>query len=379
MVVLVELKDLQTPCWLVDPDQLQANIDGFQAMANAHRKQLWPMIKTHKSTVIARLQKTAGAQGFLTGTLQESQVLLEQDLGPVMYAYPVAGEANLKRALEIGRMGRLILSVDGEANARLLSDVWQRSAKDVPNCPRQEVLMIIDSGLHRFGVLPERAGSLGQVIEQLPGLQLIGISTHPGQVYGAGNPSQAHQVAKDAAAAMRTAYENLKAAGLEIALVATGSTPTFITDSEDDLINTLRPGNYVFFDQTQIQLMEIPEHQCALTVLATVVANPSEDLLMIDAGSKCLALDKGAHGTSAAADYGRIIGHPELSLFSLSEEVGRIRINGYTDVKVGDQLRIIPNHTCPVANLADRLLLVREGRVIGTCPVDMKMKTNQDL
>jgi D-serine deaminase-like pyridoxal phosphate-dependent protein len=376
---LVEIKDLQTPCWLVDPDQLQANIDRFQAIANEHGKQLWPMIKTHKSTVIARLQKTAGAQGFLTGTLQESQVLLEQDLGPVMYAYPVAGEANLKRALEIGRMGRLILSVDGEANARQLSDVWQRFAKDVPNCPLQEVLMIIDSGLHRFGVQPERAGALGQIIDQLPGLQLIGIGTHPGQVYGAGNPSEARQAAKDAAAAMKAAYDNLKAAGFVIALVATGSTPTFMADSEDDLINTLRPGNYVFFDQTQVQLMEIPERQCALTVLATVVANPSEDLLMIDAGSKCLALDKGAHGTSAAADYGRIIGHPELSLFSLSEEVGRIRIDGYTDVKVGDQLRIIPNHTCPVANLADRLLLVRENLVIGTCQVDMKMKTNQDL
>jgi len=375
----MDIKDLQTPCWLTELDQLKANIDAFQAYAGEHHKQLWPMTKTHKSTAIARMQKAAGAQGFLTGTLQESQILLEQDLGPVMYAYPVAGEANLRRALDIGRMGRLILSVDGEANARQLSEAWLRYTQALPNGPLQEVLMIIDSGLHRFGVLPERAGAVGRIIGQLPGLQLIGISTHPGQVYGAANRSEAHQVAKDAAGAIKTAYAELKAAGLEIQFVATGSTPTFMADGEDDLINTLRPGNYVFYDQTQIRIMEIPERQCALTVLATVVANPSEDLLMIDAGSKCLALDQGAHGISAAADYGRILGHPELSLFSLSEEVGRIRIHGHTDVRVGDQVRIIPNHACPVANLADRMLLVREDRVIDTCPVDMKMRNNQDL
>ena len=375
----MELKDLQTPCWLVDQDRLQENIEEFQRVAEKHKKQLWPMIKTHKCSTIARLQKAAGAQGFLAGTLQECQVLLEQELGPVMFAYPVAGEPNLRRVLEIGRMGRLILSLDGEANVRMLSEAWQSQKKDTSNLPEQEVLMIIDSGLHRFGIQPELAGSLGRYIDQMPGLKLIGISTHPGQVYGARNCFEVLKTAMDEAAAMKTAIASLKRAGLAVAFVATGSTPTFAADAEEDVINILRPGNYVFFDQDQIRLMEIPESQCALTVLATVIAKPSLDRMLIDAGSKCLALDQGAHGIAAVSDYGRIIGHPELKLEKLSEEVGKIIITGSTTVKVGDQLRIIPNHACPVANLSDRLLLVRDGRVTGAWSVDMKMKSNHSL
>jgi len=60
----MELKDLQTPCWLVDQHRLQENIEEFQRVAEKHKKQLWPMIKTHKCSTIARLQKAAGAQGF---------------------------------------------------------------------------------------------------------------------------------------------------------------------------------------------------------------------------------------------------------------------------------------------------------------------------
>ncbi len=97
----------------------------------------------------------------------------------------------------------------------------------------------------------------------------------------------------------------------------------------------------------------VKEENCALTVLATVVSNPKENLFLIDTGSKCFGLDKGAHGISLMKGYGYIKGHPELTVSDLSEEVAKIKVEGDTNIKIGDKLRIIPNHACSAANFTN--------------------------
>ncbi|MEA4892685.1 MAG: alanine racemase [Peptococcaceae bacterium] len=379
----MNLNDYYTPCVLVDHDKLMKNIQDYQAAAAAAGKELWPMIKTHKCSLIAKLQKMNGAAGFLAGTLRECEVLLDQKLGPVMFAYPTSGALNIAKALSIGKKGRMIYSLDGEANSRQLSEGWlaqqeaDRAMENWSELDRDkqelEVMLIVDSGLHRFGIQPELAGSLGSFINSLPGLKLAGISTHPGQVYAVSGPREIAQVAAAEEKALRAAYEGLKRKGIQIRYIAAGSTPTFHEELKSPLINILRPGNYVFHDQIQISLMGRSEEDCSLSVLATVIARPSLDRLMIDAGSKVFALDKGAHAIPAVEDYGQILGHPELKLVSLSEEVGKVAVEkGVSAVKVGDKLRIIPNHACPVSNLVDELNLVRGEKMIGTMPVNMK-------
>ena len=356
----MNLNDYYTPCVMVDYDKLLKNIQDYQSRADQAGKELWPMIKTHKCSLIAKLQKMNGAAGFLAGTLRECEVLLEQKLGPVMFAL------NGAKALQIGRKGRLIYSLDGEANSRQLSEGWlarqeaDRALEDFNALDKDkkelEVMMIINSGLHRFGIQPELAGSLGRFISSLPGLKLVGISTHPGQVYGASGPSEIAGIAAAEERALRIAYDGLKRKGIEIRYVAAGSTPTFSEELNSDLINVVRPGNYVFHDQIQMNLMGKEEEDCALTVLATVIARPSLDRLMIDAGSKVFALDQGAHAIALMDDYGKILGHPELKLVGLSEEVGKIAVDkGVTTVKVGDELN-----------------LVRGEKMVGTMPVNLK-------
>ena len=54
--------ELQTPAILVDLDILDYNIKRFQSLCNMNGKQLWPMIKTHKSTEIVKMQEAAQVQ-----------------------------------------------------------------------------------------------------------------------------------------------------------------------------------------------------------------------------------------------------------------------------------------------------------------------------
>ncbi|HTN95408.1 MAG TPA: hypothetical protein VL101_00405 [Nordella sp.] len=43
-----------------------------------------------------------------------------------------------------------------------------------------------------------------------------------------------------------------------------------------------------------------------------------------------------------------------------------------TKPKVGDLVRITPNHVCPVTNLYDRVVFVRGNEVLGAVKVDAR-------
>ena len=108
-------------------------------------------------------------------------------------------------------------------------------------------------------------------------------------------------------------------------------------------------------------------------VYATIISAPRPGTLICDAGAKCLGLDQGAHGNSSLKGHGYVLGHPELTLTALSEEVGKISVDGTTDLQVGDRICIIPNHACSAANLTDQYLLVDgEDNVLRTIPVDIR-------
>jgi len=102
----------------------------------------------------------------------------------------------------------------------------------------------------------------------------------------------------------------------------------------------------------------------ALTVLATVVSVPADNRAIIDAGSKVLTSDLlGLNG------HGHVLGRDDLVIDQLSEEHGRIVSDGPIGLKVGDRLRIIPNHACVVANMLDHVELVQGESSAGSAKV----------
>ena len=128
----------------------------------------------------------------------------------------------------------------------------------------------------------------------------------------------------------------------------------------------------MFLDTIQLSLRNAKEEDCALRVYATIISHPREDLYICDAGAKCLGLDKGAHGNSSIVGYGTVVGHSEAIVDSLSEEVGKIHIDGKTELKIGDKIEIIPNHSCSTANLCSYYTMIDGDEVIGSIQVDVR-------
>lgn len=361
--------ELCTPSTLVDLEKLKRNIRDVQEACIRHGKRLVPMTKTHKSSFVAQLQLEADADGLLVGTILEAEQLAGLKLKSITFAYPFIGEHNLRRMLSVGQRVPIVVSLDDPETAR------QYDAFCAAQGVIWDYLLIVDVGLHRFGVEPAQAGEVVQAIAQnCRHLRFTGISTHPGHVYAASTAEQAATVGEEEIALLRQARDAVVNAGFACDTVASGSTPTLAAEIESSVITVVRPGNYVFFDTIQT-LYGAEQSRCALTVLASVIGKRGEKRWMIDAGSKCLGLDKGAHGNSAVKGYGTVAGRPELTIVSLSEEVGIVESEQPAGLCIGDRIEIIPNHSCSAANMTSRAVLCVEDEVVGYYAADAREGT----
>jgi D-serine deaminase-like pyridoxal phosphate-dependent protein len=163
--------------------------------------------------------------------------------------------------------------------------------------------------------------------------------------------------------------------------LSVGATPTARFSWDCAAVSELRPGNYVYFDRSQVGLGAASLEDCALTVLARIVSKPAADRLVLDCGSKTLTSDA-ARGYDAPAGYGCVLAGLEstaaddaLLIERLSEEHATVRVlTGSTLLEPGDLVRIVPNHSCVVSNMVDEIRLVDGLTVVQTMPVAARGK-----
>lgn len=348
---------VETPTLLMDVNQVERNLQFIMEKAKTYGVAYRPHIKTHKSIDIAKMQMEAGAIGLTVATVGEAEVMVEGGLKDIFIAYPISAESKLQRIKKLQDQANLTLTVDSQDQAEMLGTYFT-AANPV------EVWIKVNSGLNRCGVEPmAEVLALAQAIERLPGLHITGLYTHAGHAYGAGTVAEIEAIAAEEVKSITDSASLCENNGIHIPHRSVGATPTFAFYSDMSGITEIRPGNAVFFDMVQVGLGVATKEQCALTVEATVVS-VKEGRIVIDAGSKTLALDKGAHGNDSIMGHGYIIEYPELIIEKLSEEHGVIPTKGISNLKVGERVTIIPNHACPVVNLFESYHVHQGGDIV---------------
>jgi D-serine deaminase-like pyridoxal phosphate-dependent protein len=358
------LEQLDTPALLVDLDRLERNVSRMAAFAREHGVDLRPHAKSHKSAAIARRQADAGAVGLTVAKLDEAEAFLDAGFTDLFIANEVVGPRKWERLARLAQRGTVAVGIDDASVAAGIASAARATGATV------DLLIEIDSGLHRAGLLPgEPALHLAEAIARLDGVQLRGVFTHAGHAYAARSLDEVRRIGELEGASVVETAEVLRRHGIACPVVSVGSTPTARISGAVPGVTEMRPGNYVFYDRMQVGLGSTPASNCALTVLATVTSRPATDRVIIDAGSKTFALDRGAHGIESVQGFGEDVMHG-LVIDHLSEEHGIIvRTDGQSDPSVGERLRLLPNHACTTANLAACLLGVRDGRVEELLPV----------
>ena len=362
------LSDLPTPQVLIDHTRALRNIDRVQQLASSAGLRLRPHAKTHKSPIVAMWQIDRGAVGICCAKLGEAEVFVDAGIRDIRLPYPV-NPINAPRLLALMDRAAISIIVDHLEVARGWSDAMQRAGRVL------DVLVKVDVGFHRCGIDPD-ANPLAflQAVAAMPGLRLRGLLSHAGHGYHASSEDELNAIATQEAATLAGLRRRATAAGLPLDEISVGATPTLRYSVRQPGLTELRPGNYVYFDRTQLSLGSAALDDCALTVLATVVSKPAPDRIILDCGSKTLTNDQ-ARGITKAAGYGGVL-TPDGSAIDdtllverLSEEHATVRVAGTTRLEPGDRVRVLPNHSCVVSNLVDAVRLVEGDRVIDTLPV----------
>lgn len=346
-----KIPSVDTPALVIDEHRLDANIDRWAATADTRGVALRPHVKTHKSPVIAAKQRDAGAIGITVATLSEAKLFADNGFTDIFQAYPLwVSDHKMSTLRNLHENITFTVGIDSIDSA-------ERLAAAVAGMKPLRVAIEIDSGQHRTGVSPDAVIQIAAAATKA-GLNVAGVFTHGGHVYGT---ADAHRAAHDEQTALTAAANNLKTAGFDIQTISSGSTPT--AQFDQPTITEQRPGVYVFGDSQQLHLGSATTDDIALFVVATVVSR-KDNQYVLDVGSKTLGMDRPAWLNG----YGTIVGHPEACIERLSEHHAVVITPG--DIPhLGTTLAVIPNHVCNAVNLFDEYTICRDGEIVDYWPV----------
>ena len=363
------LSELTTPAAVVELSRLKSNTEWMSNHAHQLGVALRPHVKTHKCIEAARYQVADHFGGIAVSTLAEAEHFADAGFVDITYAVPLAPGRASRVALLNQKISLLRVLVDHEIAVLALSEAMASTEG------RIEVLVKVDCGYGRAGLKPADPNLIGlaQLIEAQDQLDFVGVLAHAGHAYDCESVEAIKAIAEKERSETVDAAERIRAHGIPVRVVSVGSTPTACHVQDLSGVTELRPGNYAFFDVFQAQIGSCSTADVALSVLSEVIGvYPDRNTVLIDAGALALSKDPGAthvaenegFGVVCDLDLRPITG---LSLVGLSQEHGKLLVEegvGST-LRVGDRLRILPNHSCLVTALHESLQVVETGALVG--------------
>lgn len=364
-------RDLDTPALIVDRAAMEENMRRMQSYADAHGVRLRPHTKTHKTPALALMQRRAGCAGITVAKVGEAEVMAAAGLDDIFIANEIVGEQKYRRIQKLAETVDISFGLDSVAQAELIERAFAGAAKPA------ECVVEIEVGERRSGIVEE--GEFSALLDYLAGcrhIHLRGVFSHDGDSYSA--PDTATARARSVLAQRRTLgfAAIARERGFNISAVSVGSTPSLANDSDIVAgVTEIRPGTYIFMDASQANATG-GRWKCAAMVLATVMSKPTAERVILDVGAKGLTMQTRSEGICATAGVGTLIDYPGTYIDHMYDEHAIIYNKSFHDaVNVGDTVRIVPVHICPVVNLYDEMYLIDEhGEVEGVLPVACRGK-----
>jgi D-serine deaminase-like pyridoxal phosphate-dependent protein len=343
----VKIEEIDTPALLIDLDAMERNLSKMTRAFASGPTRLRPHYKNHKSPVLARRQLSAGAIGMTCATLSEAEALVSEGITDILISSELAGGRKIARLVELARQAGVKAVVDNPQVAAEMGNA--ATAKGI----RLGVLVNVDVGQHRCGVLPGNAVvELARTV-LAAGLQfrgLMGYEGHISHLREGPEKDRAYCVAMDALMECRS---SLAVAGIPVGIVSTGGTGTYGLAYRYQAITESQAGSFLLMDTNYAATCD--DFERTLTVLGTVISVTDGQRIVVDAGVKSISGERGMPIVKSGNG---------LSLRKLNAEHGIIDTRAdLAAPKVGETLEIWVHYSDATVNLHDRMYGVRNGTV----------------
>jgi D-serine deaminase-like pyridoxal phosphate-dependent protein len=343
---------LLSPALVIWLDVVRANLRRMEELLGGDMDRWRPHLKTTKLPAVWAELLDTGVRHFKCATTREAallaELLAERGGGDLLLAYPLVGP-NLARLAAVAR-----------ARPSVRVSVLVEDVAGVRAAPAELGLFVdVNPGMDRTGV-PGDADDVVLAVAQAAGDRFRGLHHYEGHLY---DPDQEARRRACFAGYDRLVarLDALRAQGTPAAEVVTSGTPGFAhalayapfaaPESAGGARHRVSPGTVVFHDQRSQDENEALGLAPAATVFARVVSHPAAGRVTCDAGSKSIAAEAGD-------PCARVLGHPQLTALTPSEEHLPLAVAGDARPPRGTGLLLVPTHVCPTVNLAERAVLV---------------------
>ncbi len=360
------MSEICRPAVLVNKSLAINNIRQAVEKAKRERVALRPHFKTHQSKEIGRWFRNEGIDRITVSSLSMASYFASDGWNDITVAIPV----NLRELPEVRRLAKQITLNLFVADQEVVTVLGNES--DIP----LNIFAEIDTGQHRSGADPddkERIDAITKTVKAYPQLHFAGFATHAGHSYGAeGNREMIKAIHRESITVLSRLKDHYLNEFPDLILSA-GDTPTFSVAEGFNPLDEVRPGNFVFYDLSQVQIGSCTAGQIAVCMVCPVLSvNRERGEAIIYGGavhfSKEFLMENGH------VSYGRVIrkndGNRDLPvegmyIKSLSQEHGIVSMGsqGKDFLKPGDLITVLPVHSCLTCDLAGSYLTT-EGDVI---------------
>ncbi len=344
----LRLEDLETPALCLDLDSYERNVGRMvDYIVRQHGLGWRPHMKGQKAPELALRALSAGALGVTCATIYEAEAMADAGVASILIANQIAGERKLGRlASLVRRTPGVMAATDSAAHARMLQTAASQARVEIA------LLIEVNIGMDRCGVEAGRpAVELAREIAAAPNLRLAGLMGWEGHVL-AFDEEQKRAKIREAIGLLTASADACRAAGLEIGIVSSSGSGTFLMAAPAAGITEVQAGGGVFSD-LNYQRWGL-EHEFGLTVLTRVVSRPTATRVIVDGGFKTMSTQ---HGLPCPMGL-------EVASLVLSAEHGTIELSAPSaQPGVGDLVAFVPGYTDSTVCLHDEMCVLRGGRL----------------
>jgi D-serine deaminase-like pyridoxal phosphate-dependent protein len=351
--MILEQPSVSTPTLLINTSQCVQNIRTIHKKAVKGTLIFRPHFKTHQSEVIGRLFKQEGITCITVSSLRMADEFARKGWTDIAVAFPV----NILEIDLINELaGKILLSLILESN-EVAVHLNQHLKHKV------QVYIKVDTGYHRTGISATDDNAIESLVHELSHsskLNFIGFLAHAGHSYKAHGSEELESIYNNTLLPL----QKLKFKYLDTfpnLIISIGDTPTCSIATSFEGADEIRPGNFVYYDATQLFIGSCQLNQIAAFMACPVVAKHRErNELVVYGGAVHFSKDLLIHPVYGIC-YGLLAEWTDHGLKliegcfvkSLSQEHGILSVttNYLDNKKPGDIVYIIPVHSCLTAHL----------------------------
>jgi len=340
------------PALLLDEFKCRQNISTMSAKAKASGVIFRPHFKTHQSVTIGEWFREEGVSAITVSSVTMAKHFAKNGWKDITIAFPL----NLREIEDVRNLSdniRLNTLVSGFEQVQFVI----RKVQFESGC-----FLKINTGLDRSGIEWDDKEMVIRIVDEINKSRHIrfkGFLTHSGHTYKTSTIKEIIDIYNDTLnkfLSLRSLYPSSDI------ILSTGDTPSCSLVNNFTGFDEIRPGNFVFYDLTQIQLGSCKSDQVAVALACPVVEkNQKRKEIIIYGGGvhlskESLKLPDGriVYGEAAIFNDNEWIFPSERSFVkSLSQEHGIISSSEelINNIKIGGLIGIIPVHSCMTADL----------------------------